>query len=238
VRRSSSGQDAAPSSAETAVRVRPRRSIVKSLDVRSVPLRAVRNLIEREHYTHSTPAAASRAFGVYLHGELHGAAVLFNGAARSSSVLFGAGPGDVVTLSRLWLSDDLPKNAESRVLGVIVRVLRRERRYKALVTFADPAVGHDGAIYRAAGFTYLGTTNAETSFLIDGKACHSRTVASSYGSSDVEHLRRTGIDARRVRALPKHRYVAVLDQSWRWRLGAAEHLRSIAGGESGIVTKE
>jgi hypothetical protein len=219
VRRSFKEKDAAPSSAETAVRSRPRRSIVKALVVREVPLPVVRGLIEREHYTKSCPAAASRAYGVYLADELNGGVVISNGSANAYRLLSAGRPDDVVTLSRLWLSDDLPKNAESRVLGIVVRTLRREGRYKALLTFADPAAGHDGGIYRAAGFTYLGTTNPEAYVVIDGRECHPRTVASSYGSNDVEHLRRTGLDARRRWVAPKHRYVAVLDESWRWRLG-------------------
>ena len=218
MRRSSRQQDAAPTSAERAVQVRPRRSILKQLEVREVPLGEVRDLIEREHYTHSCPAVATHAFGVYLRDRLEGAAVLTTGAARAHRVLAAASREDVVTLSRLWLSDQLPKNAESRVLGVIVRHLKREGRFKALVTFADPAAGHNGGIYRAAGFTYLGRTQPETYLLIDGKPCHPRSVSSAYGSNHAGHLSRTGIHAKRVPAAPKHRYVAILDPAWRWRI--------------------
>src|SRR5436853_65927 len=121
VRRSSRKQDAAPTSAERAVQVRPRRSILKRLEVREVPLAEVRALIEREHYSRSCPAVASHAFGVYLGRQLVGAVVVTNGSSRAHRLLGAAGPQHVVTLSRLWLSDRLPRNAESRVLGVIVR---------------------------------------------------------------------------------------------------------------------
>src|SRR5438309_4507576 len=72
MRRSSRKQDAAPTSAERAVQVRPRRSKLRRLLVRQVSLPEVRGLIEREHYTHSTPAAASQAFAVLLDGRLEG----------------------------------------------------------------------------------------------------------------------------------------------------------------------
>jgi hypothetical protein len=222
VRRSSSGQDVALPSAETAVRIRPRRSIVKALVVREVSLPVVRGLVEREHYTRSCPAVATHAFAVELDDRLDGAAVLTTGAVRAHKILAAATREDVVTLSRLWLSDRLPKNAESRVLGVIVRKLRREGRFKALVTFADPAAGHDGTIYRAVGFVYTGTTQPERYLVIDGKPCHPRSVSSAHGSNHAAHLRRTGISAERVWAEPKHRYVAILDPAWTWRLRSAD----------------
>jgi len=190
---------------------------VKSLVVREVPLRAIRGLIEREHYSRSCPPVASRAFGVFVRDRLEGAVVISNGSAHARALLLAGRPDDVATLSRLWLSDDLPKNAESRVLGIVVRTLRRERRYKALVTFADPEAGHDGGIYRAAGFTYLGTTNPDSVIVIDGKEHHPRTVSSALGSNGVAHLRRTGIDARRRQTAPKHRYAVALDRAWSWR---------------------
>ena len=206
------------------MQVRPRRStsIVKRIEVAEVSLTEVRGLIECNHYTRSCPAVALHAFGVYLADELHGAAVIGAGARYAHRVLSAGRPGDVVTLSRLWLSDLLPRNAESRVLGVIVRELRRTGRYRALVTFADPAAGHSGTIYRAAGFTDLGRTAAEPYILIDGRPTHPRSVSSAYGSNDVGHLRRTGVDARRVPTIPKHRYAVILDPSWGWRL-TSEH---------------
>jgi len=91
-------------------------------------------------------------------------------------------------------------------------------RKMGMVTFADPEAGHDGGIYRAAGFIYAGRTQPERSLLIDGRACYPRCVSSAYGSNHVEHLRRTGIPAERVWTAPKHRYLAMLDRSWRWRL--------------------
>jgi hypothetical protein len=218
VRRSFKEKDAAPSSAEMAARSRPRRSTLKRLVVAEVPLGTVRTLIERNHYSRSCPAVASRAFAIFLGKQLHGAAVFSNGSAHAGRLVVAGVPQHVVTLSRLWLSDRLPKNAESRVLGIILRMLRREGRHKVLLTFADPAVGHDGTIYRAAGFTYLGTTAPESYILIAGKECHPRSVASAHGSNDTGHLRRTGIDARRRWIPPKHRYVVLLDPSWGWRL--------------------
>ena len=65
-------------------------------------------------------------------------------------------------------------NNESRVLGLILRALRREGTYKLLVSFADPSAGHVGTIYQASGWTYLGTTDPERYFLLHGVRVHSQ----------------------------------------------------------------
>ncbi len=60
-------------------------------------------------------------------------------------------------IQRMVILDCTDRNAESRVLGYILRDLRR--RYadvKRVIAYADPARGHTGTIYKAAGFRSLG----------------------------------------------------------------------------------
>ncbi len=216
---SSRQQDAADTTAERAVQVRPPGSILKDLQVRRVGLADIADLITRNHYLHSVPAAASLAFGVFLDNRLVGAVILTPGGRNAYRVLSGARPADVVTLARLWLADEIPRNAESRVLGIILRDLRRDGRYKAVVSYADPGAGHAGIVYRASGWTYLGLTADERYVVLaDGRTHNSRSVSSKYGSNDIAHLRRTGIPAKRVVVPGKHRFLYVLDPAWRWRV--------------------
>ena len=180
----------------------------------------VRPLIEHYHYLHSMPAAASRCFGVYLGRRLKGAVVLTPGARNGHRVLAAARHADVLTLARLWLSDDLPKNSESRVLGIVLRMLRREGRPKAVLTYADPAAGHLGTIYMASGFRYLGQSPPEPYVAFaDGSRCHPRSVFSRYGSNAIRHLRATGVPLVGRTWVPgKHRFLYVLDRAWVWRI--------------------
>ncbi len=62
-------------------------------------------------------------------------------------------------LARLYLLDQIPKNAETWLIGKSVRYIRRNRReVKALVSYADPSAGHCGTIYKAANWTPDGMT--------------------------------------------------------------------------------
>ena len=231
-RRSSSGQDPRHSSLERGVQLPPRRSEVKQIHVTQVPARALSEVMETEHYLHSMPKAASLTFGVYRDERLLGGVVFAAGARQQYRVVDAGRPKDTLTLARLWLSDDLPKNSESRVLGVVLRELRRRGTARCVATFADPAAGHSGTIYRASGFRYLGQAPPSNYLdLGDGKLVHPRSVYSRLGSNSVGHLRRTGVGARRVRVPGKHRFLYVVDPAWGWRVrDGVSHPAELGGG--------
>ena len=214
-------QDGRVTPRQTAVQLRPSRSInVRALQVEPVPASAVAKLVIQNHYLHSMPLAAS-AYGVYVNQTLHGAIVFSAGARHSHRVLTACDPKYVATLARFWLSDDCPKNSESRVLGYVLRYLRRQGRWKLLVSHADPNVGHHGTIYRASGWRYLGQGAPCSTIEVDGKSLHPRSMFARFGTTAIRTLRGNGIVATR-RYLPgKHRYIYLLDPSWRWRLTAS-----------------
>lgn len=217
-------QDAEVTTSETTVQLRSARSTVKHLVVRPVPPAAIADVIRHEHYLHSMPTAPCLCFGIFRNDDLLGAVVFTAGARHGYRLLQAARPQEVVTLARLWLSDGCPKNSESRVIGVVLRHLRRQSHWKLLLSYADPSVGHVGTIYQATGWLYLGR-GAPSSYLDmgDGRLQHPRSVYERYGSNAVRHLRHTGIPAIR-RYLPgKHRYAYVLDPAWHWRLAAQTH---------------
>ena len=221
LRRSFSGQDAAQTCAERAVRFRPRRSIVRSLTVAAVPAATVAPLVVEHHYLHSMPPAAVACFGVFHDGDLCGAVVVSAGARHAHRLLAGATQNTVATLARLWLDDSLPKNSESRVLAISVRLLARTHGIRALLSYADPAVGHIGTIYQAAGWSYLGQ-NPPARYVDfgDGTLHHPRSTFTTYGTSSPFGLRARGLNAKGVSVPGKHRYCLVIDPMWAWRLTA------------------
>lgn len=133
--------------------------------VRPAPFRDARALIERVHYSHSTANTAVACHGLYRSDDilspLLGAAIWMPPlppAARKATL-----PGEdwrgVLVLSRLALEADLPTNAASFLLGRSMRLLDRQR-WPILLTYADTAQGHTGAIYRATNWTDEGLVDA------------------------------------------------------------------------------
>ena len=110
-----------------------------SIQVRPIPVKIAKEIIVRNHYLPSVPGGTQMTFGVFLEHRLMGAMALGVGPFNAHRLVEGAAPADCLTLSRLWLSEELPKNSESRVLGVVLRSLRKHTNLKFLLSYADPA---------------------------------------------------------------------------------------------------
>ncbi|MBI4235734.1 MAG: hypothetical protein HY688_00020 [Chloroflexi bacterium] len=128
-----------------------------------VACRVVKPLLVRHHYLHSLPGGTKLAFGIFLGARLLGAIPLGSGPSHAYELVEGAEADGCLALSRLWLSDQLPPNSESRGLGVVLRALRRYTSVRFLVTYADPGQGHMGIIYQATGWLYTGLSQASPS---------------------------------------------------------------------------
>jgi hypothetical protein len=134
----------------------------------------------------------------------------------------GAKPDDCLTLTRLWLSDELPPNSESRTLSVIFRALRKNTDLKFLLSYADPSQGHLGGIYQATGWLYTGLSDAMPLYDIgDGINHHPRSLAHAFGSRSLKYLADNGVEVKLVPQFAKHRYIYFLDKTWQPRLRTA-----------------
>jgi len=63
---------------------------------------------------------------------------------------------NVLSLSRMVITPDAPKNAATFLLAVSIKLL--PERYHTLVTYADTWRGHVGTIYKASNWIYDGLT--------------------------------------------------------------------------------
>jgi hypothetical protein len=83
---------------------------------------------------------------------------------------------------------------------------------RLLVSYADLNQGHEGKIYRASNWLFVGVTGHEAGITLNGKLTHRRTINSKYGTSDIQWLRKC-IDptATRYEGKPKLKYLLPLD---------------------------
>lgn len=123
-------------------------------------------IVRQEHYLKCWPAMPTCALAMLIDLEIVGACV-FAIPNKETSQRYG---GLTWELARLWISDDVPRNAETWFIGKAVRHIRREHRdVEFLVSYADPAHGHTGLIYRAANWKADGITEGRGSYLVNGK---------------------------------------------------------------------
>ncbi len=190
-----------------------------SIVVKPIPYLLGKRLLETEHYLHSMPGGTKLVFGVFAMEQLGGAITLGVGPAKAHCLVRGAVLDDCLTLTRLWLSPELPKNSESRIIGIILKALRRHTDLKFLLSYADSSVGHIGTIYQATNWIYTGLSVVTPLYDFgDGILHHSRSVGQIYGSRSKNHFNSLGMNIKLTIPSPKHRYIYFLEKSWRSRL--------------------
>ena len=123
---------------------------------------------------------------------------------------------EVLELTRLFIFDEYGKNTESISLSKTFKWLQENTDIKALISYSDPEQRHIGIIYQATNWIYQGNSirhmgNFGIALEEDGKFMHSRTVSATYGSHNVEHLKKKiGHTFWRKEEPEKHRYVYFL----------------------------
>ena len=105
------------------------------------------------------------------------------------------------------------------MLGAVLRALKQHTSLKFLLIYADPAQGHVGTIYQATNWLYTGLSDAMPLYdLGDGRLRHSRSLSHAYGTHSMRYFANHGVEVGVVRQSRKHRYLYVLDPTWRQRL--------------------
>lgn len=118
------------------------------------------DLIRKHHYTHSIPSGSSH----YV--RFCDAIVVWAIPANKNIAQFILGfPGKVWELARLWAPDGHEPNLLTRAISGATNIIEAIERPDALVSYADPRVGHGGGVYRAASWVYHGQSDETRSYL-------------------------------------------------------------------------
>lgn len=124
------------------------------------------------HYSHSAPNTG-QTFGLYQRellplAPIMGAALWLPPTRRAAEAVAGEEWQGVLSLSRLVVAPETPRNAATFLLASSMRLLDRDR-WPTLLTYADTHQGHTGAIYKATGWQLDAVTNAGSYFVKDGR---------------------------------------------------------------------
>jgi hypothetical protein len=192
---------------------------LQSIIVRPIPQAVAKNILVKNHYLHSLPGCTKLCFGAFSSNQLQGTITFGAGPTNAFRLVDGASPSDCLTLTRLWLSDKLPPNSESRVIAVSLRYLRKYTKLKFLVTYADPTRGHLGIIYQATGWLYTGLSEPTPMLdLGDGIPRHSRSFSHAFGSHSMKYFEKCGFSVKLLPQSAKHRYIYFLNLEYKSRL--------------------
>ncbi|RTK93004.1 hypothetical protein EKI60_06635 [Candidatus Saccharibacteria bacterium] len=130
-------------------------SVVRDIQVRAIQSGLANAFVKKHHYSGKVAPNSQLHFGAFLGGRLHG--VMSFGASLDKAKIQGlvknTGWNEFIELNRMAFDDTLPKNNESRCLGVAIRLIKKYAPHvKWIVSFADGTQCGDGTIYRASNF--------------------------------------------------------------------------------------
>ena len=95
--------------------------------VAQIPCATARAVIIEHHYSHRVVNNSYLHLGVFREGAFEG--VLQWGyalnPARAGKVVANTTQGQYLELNRMWLSDDVPRNSESRAISYALKYIRR-----------------------------------------------------------------------------------------------------------------
>ena len=170
-----------------------------------------RALIEKYHYLGKKGFRFEEGYGLFLQGELIGAAV-YHGPSAPETVVgaFGLSRNQqegIWELGRLVLeSSKNGKNFGSMLIGRSIRLLRQKRKVRALITYAE-GTRHYGAVYQATNFLYCGLSAPKKDFFLEDGTKQERGKTKGVAGHWRDRPR-------------KHRYLLVYDKNLnlKWEL--------------------
>ena len=163
-----------------------------------------------QHYTRSIPSGKSIYFNY------NDAIVVFAIPANHNISKFLVGqPNKVWELARLYAPDGHQRNLLTQALAATVRMFREQQpNITALVSYADPNVGHLGGVYRSASWVYLGQSEESRNY----RAKDGTIVSRRKFHSGQQGLRKIEIEAlgyEQLKLPGKHRFVKGLTKRTR-----------------------
>jgi hypothetical protein len=129
------------------------------LTIKEIPQSLARDIITKNHYSHKFGAThGTISFGLFRGGKLlgvaaYGAMMVPNSYKKISTCLK---KNEIIELNRMWISDELGKNAESILISSSIKLIKRLHKHiKVIQSFADGRLGV-GTIYKASNFRFFG----------------------------------------------------------------------------------
>jgi hypothetical protein len=208
----------------------------KEIDLKPIPENVARRFVKRNHYSGRVVNNSCLHFGAFLDGVLHG--VMQFGPSMDKSNLIGLVEGTewngFIELNRMTFDAVLPRNSESRCIGLAIRMIRKNAPHiKWIVSFADGCQCGDGTIYRASNFVLTGIKrNTQIWQLPDGSTVSGMTLTAR-GTGRPELGGKTLLEVGNgkwsikrwaeltgAKMLPGYmlRYIYFVDPTWRERL--------------------
>ena len=162
------------------------------MELRPLNRLTANSIIKQNHYSGTTSFGTKVSLGIYEDGILYGVMQLGMGVHPSGTAkhVSGTANDEYLELNRLWISDDLGYNSESKAIGLMFKWIKKNMpEIKWLITFADGIEGNCGTIYQATNWLYTGYNKSGGLWVTkDGKKMHHLSAMKGLPNSKRETL--------------------------------------------------
>ena len=133
------------------------------------------------------------------------------------SVVAGTLPTEYLELNRLWVDDCMPRNSESAIVSLTLKVIRATTKVAWVQSFADERCKLFGAVYQACSFLYCGE-HTSTFWEIDGAWYHNSIMTRDPRLTPAARFAQENRDRAKPHKLRQFRYIKFLRKAFRAQL--------------------
>ena len=193
-----------------------------SLCVDYCTYKAAKYAVEHWHYSGSISTGKRTIFGVWEHNRFIGSIVYGQGANRHLARNVGLVMTACCELTRVALREhDYP--VTQMIAQTIKRIKQDQPGLRCIISYADLEQGHEGKIYQAGNWIYLGLVqqgrDSTPKYRIHGKVVHGRTLYNRGHKQQISWLKKhIDPNAEYVWSTGKHKYAYPLDRAMRRQL--------------------
>ena len=188
-----------------------------NIEIKEVPSKQVRKMIEENHYSHKCTPNHFLSFDV-------------NNGKGAIQLGFGIRPAikkhihplitkdNYCEFDRMWLSDELPKNSESYVIGKLLSYIKNNYpKIKFIITYADGSAGNRGTIYKATNAFELPPLLCDFYELEDGERVHPVSMWHRHKTRKWETMQQLYPNIKHIKGTKKkplyqYRFLYILDK--------------------------
>lgn len=199
-------------------------SSLGELVIKQVSKELAKEMIIRNHYSHkwNDGGFGKYNFGIFRKGDERCLGVAVYGYMKNPKAGIFTHPNPkswMCELNRMWIDDELGKNAETVLIGASIKLLRKlDPDCVAIQSFADGRLGC-GTIYKAANFRYYGfhytrfLVNQRTGEVVHEQLFTDTTSPAGYIRNNVGYL----LKEFKIYTVRTHRYIYPLDKKFIFR---------------------
>jgi len=163
---------------------------------------AAKYAVEHWHYSRTMTKSRNNNIGVWEDGQFIGAVIFGYSISPQIGKAFGLEQTQLTELKRVALRSHI--TPVSRIISISLMMLKKKNPgLRLVVSFADSEQGHNGGIYQAGNWIYIGSSQVEQRF-IGGK-----------WRNDVPANRMKLANVIKRLAPPKYKYLYPIDDEMR-----------------------